>query len=95
MFEAKHVIIFFPFFSEKFFKLSYFKFASRWVSLKTFVESQIIAVIPSLHISFHIHLLSISGLGSIFQSPVWNILPFSVFKIIAFGSGIECVKEQI
>ena len=76
MFEAKHVIIIFPlFFLEKiFFKLSLTSNSlPDGFSLNTFVESQIIAVIPSLHISL-ISFSSIggptSGLGSIFQSPV-------------------------
>ena len=50
-------------------------------TLKTFVESQIIAKTPSSPISFNLfEFISppINGLGSTFQSPVCKILPAGV-----------------
>ena len=64
-------------------------------TLKTFVESQIIAKTPSSPISFNLfEFISppINGLGSTFQSPVCRILPAGVSILKPFGSKIECVS---
>ena len=64
-------------------------------TLKTLVESQIIAKTPSSPISFNrLELISppIKGLGSTFQSPVCNITPAGVSILNPLGSNIECVN---
>ena len=63
--------------------------------LNIFVESQIIAETPlsPIFLSFASSIFPpINGLGSIFQSPVCNMVPSGVLMQRPLGSRIECVK---
>ncbi len=66
-----------------------------WPSTKTLVESQTMASMPSSP-SFWMASLSVTapsnGSGSIFQSPVWRMVPSGVRIARPFGSGIEWVS---
>ena len=66
-------------------------------SRSALVESQIIAVTPSAPSSLRRASsigAPISGVASIFQSPVWRARPWRVRTATALGSGIECATEM-